>query len=82
MRAFLGLISISLLLLGNTATLRADDPVDLRGKQGVVDSSTLKWESPRLGRLEGWEAIRGFFRRASGIFSFAIHYSSLARTLA
>src|SRR5437660_11290801 len=33
------------------------------------------WESPGLGRFEGREAIRGFFRGASGIFSFAIHYS-------
>src|SRR5881227_2123286 len=33
------------------------------------------WESPALGRFEGREAIRNFFRGASGIFSFAIHYS-------
>ena len=33
------------------------------------------WESPGLGRFEGREAIREFFRGASGIFSFAIHYS-------
>lgn len=33
------------------------------------------WESPTLGRYEGREAIRGFFRGAAGIFSFAIHYS-------
>src|ERR1700720_3666361 len=33
------------------------------------------WESPALGRFEGREAIRGFFRGASGIFSFEIHYS-------
>src|SRR5690349_24045028 len=33
------------------------------------------WESPGLGRFEGREAIRGFFRGASSIFSFAIHYS-------
>ena len=33
------------------------------------------WESPGLGRFEGREAIRDFFREASGIFSFAIHYS-------
>src|ERR1700732_472939 len=33
------------------------------------------WESPGLGRFEGREAIRDFFRGASGIFSFAIHYS-------
>ena len=33
------------------------------------------WDSPGLGRFEGREAIRGFFREAAGIFSFAIHYS-------
>jgi len=33
------------------------------------------WESPALGRFEGREAIRSFFKEASGIFSFAIHYS-------
>lgn len=33
------------------------------------------WDSPGLGRFEGREAIRNFFRGASRIFSFAIHYS-------
>ncbi len=33
------------------------------------------WESPAVGRFEGREAIRQFFRRASKIFTFAIHYS-------
>lgn len=33
------------------------------------------WDSPGLGRFEGREAIRGFFRTAADIFSFAIHYS-------
>lgn len=33
------------------------------------------WESQGLGRFEGREAIREFFRGASHIFSFAIHYS-------
>ena len=33
------------------------------------------WDSPGLGRFEGREAIRGFFRGAADIFSFAIHYS-------
>jgi uncharacterized protein (TIGR02246 family) len=33
------------------------------------------WDSPGLGRFEGREAIRNFFRGASEIFSFAIHYS-------
>jgi ketosteroid isomerase-like protein len=34
-----------------------------------------EWDSPGLGRFEGREAIREFFRGASKIFSFAIHYS-------
>jgi ketosteroid isomerase-like protein len=34
-----------------------------------------QWDSPGLGRFEGREAIREFFRGASQIFSFAIHYS-------
>ncbi len=33
------------------------------------------WESSVLGRFEGREAIREFFRGAAEIFSFAIHYS-------
>ena len=33
------------------------------------------WESKSLGRFEGREAIREFFRGASQIFTFAIHYS-------
>src|ERR1051326_3663237 len=33
------------------------------------------WDSPGLGRFEGREAIRNFFRGASQIFTFAIHYS-------
>ena len=33
------------------------------------------WESGPLGRLEGKESIRDFFRGASEIFTFAIHYS-------
>ena len=33
------------------------------------------WESEGLGRFEGREAIREFFRGASEIFTFAIHYS-------
>ena len=33
------------------------------------------WESGPLGRFEGREAIREFFRDASRIFTFAIHYS-------
>ena len=33
------------------------------------------WESDNLGRFEGREAIRGFFRKASKIFTFAVHYN-------
>jgi ketosteroid isomerase-like protein len=33
------------------------------------------WESGLLGRFEGKESIRDFFRGASEIFTFAIHYS-------
>ena len=33
------------------------------------------WESGPLGNYEGREAIREFFRGASRIFTFAIHYS-------
>ena len=33
------------------------------------------WESGPLGRFEGRDAIREFFRGASKIFTFAIHYS-------
>ena len=32
------------------------------------------WESGALGRFEGRDAIREFFRGASKIFTFAIHY--------
>ncbi len=32
------------------------------------------WESDTLGRYEGREAVREFFRGVSGTFSFAIHY--------
>lgn len=33
------------------------------------------WESQGLGRFEGRHAIREFFRGASRLFPFAIHYS-------
>ena len=33
------------------------------------------WEGGPLGRFEGRDAIREFFRGASKIFTFAIHYS-------
>ena len=37
------------------------------------------WESTELGRFEGREAIREFFRKASGVYTFAIHYSLNSR---
>ena len=51
-----------------------DNQYDADGIAMLFTEDAL-WESPTLGRFEGREAIRGFFREASGIFSFAIHYS-------
>lgn len=51
-----------------------DDQYDADGIASLFTENAV-WESPGLGRFEGREAIRGFFRGASGIFSFAIHYS-------
>lgn len=46
MRSSLGLIAAVLILtLGDVAAF-ADDPVDLSGKQGIVDPSTLKASDP------------------------------------
>jgi uncharacterized protein (TIGR02246 family) len=51
-----------------------DRQYDADGIAALFTEDAL-WESPGLGRFEGREAIRNFFRGASGIFSFAIHYS-------
>src|SRR4051812_31229605 len=51
-----------------------DNQYDSDGIAALFTEDAL-WESPGLGRFEGREAIRNFFRGASGIFSFAIHYS-------
>jgi len=51
-----------------------DNQYDADGIASLFTEDAV-WESPALGRFEGREAIRNFFRGASGIFSFAIHYS-------
>jgi uncharacterized protein (TIGR02246 family) len=51
-----------------------DAQYDADGIAALFTEDAL-WESPGLGRFEGREAIRAFFRGASSIFSFAIHYS-------
>jgi SnoaL-like domain len=51
-----------------------DDSYDADGIAELFAEDAV-WDSPGLGRFEGREAIRSFFRDAAGIFSFAIHYS-------
>ena len=51
-----------------------DNQYDADGIASLFTEDAV-WESPALGRFEGRNAIRNFFRGASGIFSFAIHYS-------
>jgi uncharacterized protein (TIGR02246 family) len=51
-----------------------DRQYDADGIAALFTEDAL-WDSPGLGRFEGREAIRAFFRGAAAIFSFAIHYS-------
>ena len=51
-----------------------DDHYDADGIAELFSEDAI-WESPALGRFEGREMIRKFFKGASKIFSFAIHYS-------
>src|ERR1700732_3699126 len=51
-----------------------DNQYDCDGIAALFTEDAV-WESPALGRFEGREAIRGFFRGAGGLFSFALHYS-------
>jgi len=46
-----------------------------RHQQIPAGSRRIAFHSPALGRFEGRNAIRNFFRGASSIFFFAIHYS-------
>jgi hypothetical protein len=50
-----------------------DNQYDADGIASLFTENAV-WESPALGRFEGRDAIRNFFRGASSIFSFAIHY--------
>src|ERR1700751_3457060 len=51
-----------------------DNQYDADGIASLFTEDAV-WESPALGRFEGREAIRTFFQGASGLFSFATHYS-------
>ena len=51
-----------------------DNQYDADGIASLFTEDAV-WESPALGRFEGRDAIRNFFRGALSIFSFAIHYS-------
>jgi ketosteroid isomerase-like protein len=51
-----------------------DDHYNADGITALFTEDAI-WDSPGLGRFEGREAIRAFFRGAGEIFSFAIHYS-------
>src|SRR5437762_2930375 len=51
-----------------------DDQYDADGIASLFTDDAV-WESPALGHFKGRHAIRNFFKGASGIFSFAIHYS-------
>jgi ketosteroid isomerase-like protein len=56
-----------------------DDQYDADGIAALFTEDAL-WESPALGRFEGREAIRGFFRGASGIVGWsAMRASTPAR---
>ena len=53
-----------------------DNQYDADGIAGLFTQDAV-WESPALGRFEGRDAIRNFFRGASSIFSFAIQSPSI-----
>ena len=51
-----------------------DDQYNSEGLATLFTEDAV-WESQGLGRFEGRDAIREFFRGASQLFTFAIHYS-------
>ena len=51
-----------------------DDQYNPEGIAALFTEDAV-WESQGLGRFEGRDAIRAFFRGASQLFTFAIHYS-------
>ena len=51
-----------------------DDKYDADGIAAIFAEDGV-WESKGVGPFVGREAIRGFFRGASSIYSFAIHYA-------
>ena len=51
-----------------------DDQYNPEGIAALFTEDAV-WESQGLGRFEGRDAIREFFRGASQLFTFAIHYS-------
>ena len=51
-----------------------DDQYNPDGIASLFAEDAL-WENQTLGSYQGREAIRAFFKRASQIYSFAIHYS-------
>jgi len=51
-----------------------DDQYNPEGIAALFTEDAV-WESKGLGRFEGRDAIREFFRGASQLFTFAIHYS-------
>src|SRR4029453_3042621 len=51
-----------------------DDQYNPEGRAALFTEDAV-WESQGCGRFEGRDAIRAFFRGASQLFTFAIHYS-------
>ena len=57
-----------------------DDQYNPEGLAALFTEDAV-WESQGLGRFEGRDAIRAFFRGASQLFTFAIHYKQHPKNL-